>query len=431
MRRAVFICALILPAVAIAFGKGSSELLNDIDHPAIQYTTRKLDDPGARLNFRIQYGETHLKFSGPQGYLRSLLNELHVPIDSQIVVFSKTSFQGERITPDNPRSLYFNDSTVIGWVHGGPVIEVAAEDPKQGMIFYKMAQKPDAQVNLYRDPNCLSCHITSQNLGMPGTIMRSVFPGFDGAPVTPAGNFLTDDRSPFAQRWGGWYVTGSSGSAQHMGNEYSDEAGQLHALVPGQTQNLESLKGLFDTDQYLSPYSDVVALMVFEHEMHMMNLFTQVGWKTRLALYQEETDPSRSHQKEAERVLRETSREIVDYMLFIDEVPLSGKVQGTSGFAEEFSKRGPEDGQGRSLRQLDLEHRLMRYPCSFMIYSDAFDGLPDEAKDAIYGRMWEILSGQERSQRYAKLSLEDRQAVVEILRGTKRRLPDYFQGIVR
>jgi hypothetical protein len=431
MCRAVLIAGLVLAVVAAAFGKLGREPLTDLDHPAIRYTTQKLNDPGSRLNFKLQYGEVHLKFDGPQGYLRSVLHALDVPIDSQLVVFSKTSFQAERISPDNPRSLFFNDSTIVGWVRGGPVIEVAAEDPRQGMIFYKLSQKQDEQVRLYRDPNCLSCHIPESNLGMPGTLMRSVFPAPDGTPVTQPGSYLTDDRSPFTQRWGGWYVTGSTGSAPHMGNAVLHAGTGLQSVLPGQPQTPASLKGLFDTSAYLCPYSDVVALMVFEHEMHMMNLFTQVGWNVRLAAYQNQTNPSWANRRNTSRVLRDTSRELVDYMLFVDEAPLTGRIEGTSGFAEEFSARGPKDSKGRSLRQFDLEHRLMRYPCSFMIYSDAFDGLPDDAKDAIYQRMWRILSGQERGSKYGKLSLADRKAIVEILRETKKHLPDYFQPVMR
>jgi len=214
-----------------------------------------------------------------------------------------------------------------------------------------------------------------------------------------------------------------------------DKAGTREPLLANQSPDLKSLQSKFNTTAYLTPYSDVVALMVFEHEMHMMNLFTRVGWEVRMAQYRDdEADSSQvtsSPSAATNRILRDTSRELVDYMLFVDEAPLTSKIQGTSGFAEKFSSEGPRDSQGRSLRQFDLEHRLMRYPCSYMIYSDAFDALPDEAKDAVYERMWKILSGEEKEKRYARLTLADRQAIVEILRDTKRRLPAYFQGVIR
>jgi hypothetical protein len=428
MCRAFLMTGLILFGVAVAFGDLGGVSPIDLDHPAIQYTDRTLHDPVSQLSLKLQRGEIHLRYEGPQGYLRSVLDALNVPIESQLVVFSKTSFQAERINPGNPRTLFFNDSVAVGWVRGGPVIELAAEDPKQGMIFYILGQKPTGQVRLTRDVNCLACHVSDSSLGVPGTLMRSVFPEPDGTPKLPLGQYLTDDRSPFSQRWGGWYVTGRTGSMPHMGNAVVSEAGGQPKLS-GQSLNLESLKGQFDTDAYLTPYSDVVALMVFEHEMHMMNLFTRVGWEFRLSAYQDQMN--RSGHRNADRLLRDTARQLVDYMLFMDEEPLTSKIESTSGFVEKFSSEGPRDSNGRSLRQFDLERRLMRYPCSYMIYSDAFDGLPDEAKEAIYGRMWKILSGQERAKKYAKLTVGDRKAVVEILRETKKRLPDYFQPVTR
>jgi hypothetical protein len=204
-------------------------------------------------------------------------------------------------------------------------------------------------------------------------------------------------------------------------------------MVTGQALDLESLNGKFDTDAYLSPYSDIVALMVFEHQMRMINLFTRVGWEIRFAEYQEQIDRKqndkalRDHHNATVRLLGETARELVDYLLFVDEAPLADKIQGTSGFTEKFSAREPRDTKGRSLRQLDLERRLMRYPCSYMIYSQAFDTLPSEAKDAIYKRMWQILSGQEKDGKYARFSRADREATVEILGETKKGLPKYFE----
>lgn len=431
MLRAVLMAGLIFAAVAATFGDRRVMSYADLDQPPIQYNSQTFHDPGSQLNRKIQFGEVHLKFDGPQGYLRSVLDALDIPIQSQLVVFSKTSFQADRISPRNPRTLFFNDSTIVGWVHGGPIIEVAAEDPKQGMIFYTLSQDPARKVQLSRDVNCLACHVSHASLGVPGTLMRSVFPEPDGATVSGRGQYFTDDRSPFAQRWGGWYVTGSTGSMHHMGNSVVNKAGRLQSMAPGQTQDLESLKGHFDTGAYLSPYSDVVALMVFEHQMRIMNLFTSLGWDARLSEYRDEINQSpRNDRAAATTLLRDASR-LVDYMLFVDEPPLTSKVQGTSGFAEKFSSEGPADSEGRSLRQFDLQHRLMRYPCSYMIYSDAFDALPDDAKSAVYERMWKILSGQEEQKKYANLTFTDRKAIVEILRATKRRLPDYFQPITR
>ena len=429
MRLPALFAVFMLVTVAVAFGDLQGVFVPDLDHPAIQYTTRPLKDRVSELNRRIRSGGVQLKFDGGQGYLRSVLGALSVPIESQMIVFSKTSVQMLRIDPRNPRSLFFNDSVTVGWVPGGPIVELAAEDPSQGVIFFTLDQKPVERPQLVRQDSCLACHLSYSSLGVPGMLVRSVFPAPDGTPIRKLGDYITDDRSPFEQRWGGWYVTGRSGSIRHMGNAIVTDAAKPEQMISDQTLNLKSLKGKFDTDTYLSPSSDIVALMVFEHQMHMVNLLTRVGWEVRFAQYQERIDKApRSHDL-TEGLRRDTARELADYMLFVDEAPLSEKIQGSSGFAEIFSAQGPRDSKGRSLRQFDLERRLMRYPCSYMIYSEAFDGMPDQAREAVYKQMWQILSGEEQENKYSKLSLIDRQAIVEILHETKKGLPDYFQPV--
>src|SRR5579872_1982403 len=411
MRRTVLIPLL---AVAAAWAELSGSFSAALDHPAIQYDTRPANDPVAGLNGKIQAGSVQLRFEGASGYLRSVLAALQIPVESQLVVFSKTSLQAPIITPRNPRSLFFNDSVAAGWVKGEPFVELAAEDPEQGVIFYTLDQVPGTKPVFKRQDRCLVCHESFSSLGVPGTLLRSSFVAPDGQPLRQLGDFLNDHRSPLEQRWGGWYVTGRSVPSRHLGNTIVTNPA---FAPPANAPSLTSLEGKFDTTAYLSPYSDIAALMVFDHQMHMINLLTRMGWDTRLALYQRD-DISHS--------VRDDAKDLVDYLLFIDEVPLAGKIEGTSGFAEKFASLGTRDRQGRSLRDLDLEHRLMRYPCSYMIYSPAFEALPVEAKGAIYRRMWQILSGQEKGSKYARLSAQDRQSVVEILRDTKKDLPPYF-----
>jgi len=436
MRHAVLLVAILIVTVAAAFGDLEGLFDPGPGHPAIGYATRPAKDPVSKLNRKIQEGKAQLRFDGELGYLRSVLEALDVPIESQLVVFSKTSLEMNRINPHNPRTLFFNDSVAVGWVRGGGIVELAAEDPQQGVIFYTLDQKQADKPIFVRRDDCLNCHESYSSLGVPGMLVRSVFPAPDGTPMREFDDYIIDHRSPFGQRWGGWYVTGNLGSIRHMGNAMVTDPQKPEAMVTDQTLNLESLRGKFDTDAYLSPYSDVVALMVFEHQMHMVNLFTRVGWEIRFAQYQERIDRKKpdkglgDRQNATVRLLDETAHELVDYLLFVDEAPFADKIQGTSGFAEKFSARGPRDTKGRSLRQFDLERRLMRYPCSYMIYSEAFDGLPVEARDAIYKRMWQILSGEEKDSKYALFSRDDREAIVEILRETKKGLPKYFEETI-
>jgi hypothetical protein len=115
-------------------------------------------------------------------------------------------------------------------------------------------------------------------------------------------------------------------------------------------------------------------------------------------------------------------------MLFRNEAPLAGPVTGTSPFAAEFQKGGPRDAKRRSLRELDLKTRLVRYPCSYLIYSKSFDALPDVMKHYLWLRLEQVLNGQDRSPLYATMSLSDRQAVFEILVETK---PEFRQWLRR
>ena len=393
-----------------------------LDHPAIDYLTRPPHDPVALLNAEIQRGERTLAFSDAQGYLPAVLAALDIPVQSQVVVFSKTSIQLNLINAHNPRALYFNDAASVGWMHGTFVLEIAAQDPVLGTVFYELDQQRVEKPTFRQTRACLRCHHSLYTSGVPGRLVRSMPTAADGTVLASAKNLATDHRTPYDQRWGGWFVTGHMSGMSHLGNRVGTPG---LTSVPPPSPALDTLAGVFDTTRYLSPHSDVVALMVLEHQGHVMNLLTRLGWEMRAAAYERQAGsvtPAGRPPFSFEAAVNEA----VDYLLFVDEAPLPERVQGTSGFAEEFARRGPFDRQGRSLRDLDLQRRLMRYPCSFIIYSPMFDALPDEAREAIYRRLWQILSGGDRSPRYARLSTSDRSAIVEILRDTRSGLPDYF-----
>ncbi len=403
------------------------------DHPAIEYSTGLVSNAVSELNRKIQEGTVQLEFEGRSGYLRSVLDALDIPVESQVTVFSQTSFQAPLITPQNPRAVFFTDTVAVGWVRDGEVMEVAAQDRQQGTIFYTLRQTAAETPQFTRNDQCLACHLSWDTLGVPGLQVLSVAP-LSSDPNAYATGFVSDHRSRLEDRWGGWYVTGTHGSVAHMGNVEVTDVDEPESTVEKVPPELESLEGRFDLDGYPSAHSDIVALMVLEHQAHMTNLITRVGWEARRVLHREQMTASSGGRGSAENsgfreLIRDAAAELVDYLLFVDEAPLAWRIQGSSGFAEGFSARGPRDRHGRSLRELDLEQRLLRYPCSYMIYTEAFDALPDLAKDAIYERMWEVLSGQESEDPYTRLSLADRQAIVEILRDTKPDLPAYYQAV--
>lgn len=424
---------LVLTPAAVALAGLSSSYMVPVDHDAIQYTKGTVNDPVSRLQQRIDAGEVQLRYEDEFGYLRSVLKELNVPASSQVLVFSKTSFQAPRIAPRTPRALYFNDTVAVGFVRTGEVLEFATLDPRQGAMFYTLDQEKAAHPHFERRDVCLQCHQSGATMGVPGLMIRSVSPDRNGMPIMSLGGYITDHRSPLKERWGGWYVTGTTGDQAHMGNAVVQNGSEDGLPTSESTRNVTNLSRFLDTGAYLTPHSDVVALMTLEHETQMGNLMTRVGWEARMALY--ENNAINKSLGEPEGQIRESTahrvnaavEELLEYMLFIGEAKLTGPVQGTSGFSEEFQKRRPRDAKGRSLYDFDLKTRMFKYPCSYMIYTEAWDSMPQIVRDRVYQRLWEVLSGKDQSAKFAHLSATDRKSITEILEGTKKNLPEYWK----
>lgn len=416
---------LVIASVTVTVGQRGVPFRGSRDHPAIAYSTGSAHNAITELNQKLHEGRVKLKATGPSGYLRSVLGALDISPTSQLAVFSPTSFQARLINSENPRVIYFNDSVAVGWVRGGDILEVAAQDRRQGVLFYTLDQTEPNTPKFHRNDSCLACHLSWDTLAVPGLQILSTAP-LSSDPLAYASGYVSDHRSPLEHRWGGWYVTGQVGSVAHMGNVEVTNVDEPTPVVGTPVPKLGSLTERFDVTGYLSPYSDVVALMVLEHQTHMTNLITRLGWEARRIEFREAANPSAFDQ-----LMAEAAVELVDYLLFVDEPLLENPVAGSSGFTRQFIGRGPRDRQGRSLRDFDLETRLFRYPCSYMIYTDAFEALPAMAQTAVYKRMWEVLSGREGDEAYKNLTQADRQAVVDILIDTRPGLPDYFQTVVQ
>jgi hypothetical protein len=415
---------------------GNRATAADLDAAPIHYSTAPAENAVTRLQKRIENGEIRLDFDDDHGYLRSLLRLLDVPESSQMLVFSKTSLQRQRIGPKTPRALYFNDDVYVGFCLRGDVMEISAVDPQLGTVFYTLDQRRDGPPHFRRQTeNCLICHGSSQNQGFPGHLARSLYADTAGLPILSAGSHRIDYTSPLRERWGGWYVTGTSGRQVNMGNLIVHDKGRADDadLVAG--TNVTDLHDRFTVGMYPTPHSDIVALMVMENQTEGHNRLTRANLLTRLALYEEAEINKALGRPEGYRSESTTSRitsagePLVKFLLQSGEAPLTEPVQGTSSFAEDFARRGPRDHQGRSLRELDLQHRLFRYPCCYLIYSAAFDALPEPVKEYVLRRLWEVLTGRDTGADFAHLSNTDRRAILEILRETKPKLPDYWKVV--
>ena len=291
-------------------------------------------------------------------------------------------------------------------------------------------EKPQFQ---RRTDNCLVCHSSSRTEGVPGHLVRSLYVDVSGQPLLSAGSRMVDHTTPIEQRWGGWYVTGTHGSQKHLGNLVVRGRDVQEPVDNSAGHNVRELKDRLNVDRYVSPHSDIVALMMLEHQVLVHNRIVKANFDTRQALDYDAMMNRTLGNAEGMRLESTTRRitntgdRLIKALLMVDEARLTAPIIGTSGYAEQFSATALRDLQGRSLRDLDLTTRLFKYPCSYLIYSNAFDGLPVESRDYVWQKLFEILSGQDQSEEFAHLTPDDRQAILEILRSTKSNLPDYYR----
>jgi hypothetical protein len=397
-------------------GQPSAPVASVLDeHPAIQYAARPTRDRVSLLNRAIAEGSVRLPFQEQNGYLRGVLDALGIAPESQLLIFSRTGVQRAATSPQNPRAIFFNDSVVVGYIAGARVLEIAAHDPEQGVVFYTLDQTAADKPALTRRTQCLSCHVSSSTLDVPGLIVRSNFVTANGDTRPQFGSHSVDHRTRLLDRWGGWYVTGNYtrfpyNGVVHMGNVTVSHDPAADPANASNEMFIQWLNSKPETRGYVSSESDITPLMLFDHQTHVVNLLTRLNWESRVG-----------------GNVQPLVEELTDYLLFVGEVPPPAKLSPGAAFARWFASAGPRDRQGRSLRELDVHERLLRYPCSYMIYSDAFDNLPRDVKTAVYRRMWSILSGEDQRPKYAHLSAADRRAITEILRDTKTEITESFR----
>jgi hypothetical protein len=406
----------LLCLVARADFQGSSHMM-PFDEDTIGYGKTASTGAIARLQSALAEGKTNFSYDAKFGYLPSLLKALGVSAESQVLVFSKTSLQRERISPENPRALFFNDDVYVGFIPGAPLIEISEADPKLGGVFFTLDQTQMERAKITRNDQCLECHASSKSMGVPGHLIRSFEVDSSGVIDLQTGTSQVNHRTPFNERWGGWYVTGTHGAQTHRGNLFGAKAFARAEKEPNYRGNIAELSAFLDAGKYPRNQSDIASLMVLEHQTHMHNFITRLRYETTIALAQYgKTD-----------YLKSKVESFLQYLLFTEEAPLTNAVKGSAEFVKSFESQGPKDSKGRSLRELDMITRMFKYPCSYLIYSDAFQSLQPEVKSMIFARLHQILTGADQSEKFKTLTSKDRQAILEILTATIPDLPESWR----
>lgn len=401
---------------------------DEFEMEPVNYSASQPDDAVQELMRQMQAGKATLDRTDAWTLLRDLRQHFQVPEESQVLVFSKTSKQNDRISPQTPRAIYFGDETYLGYTLGG-AIEVAAVDPKLGPVFYVLEPqtKPGRPLRFERDQSCLSCHGGPFTPGVPGVLVRSVFPSASGHPILSQGSTVVDSTTPFSDRWGGWYVTGTHGSTHHRGNVIATERPDNTCDMPVEEgANIVDLSALFDTQPYPRASSDIVALMVLEHQTSVQNALTKAHHSALRALHMQTSlhqELGEPHQPQpvgtALRIISHCAEDVLDALLFKDEAPLpKGGIEGDEAFQTAFGKKARRSTEGRSLKDFQLLNRLFKYRCSYMIHSLTFTRLQPDLKKAVLARLEAVLTGTDPGGRYDYLGESERKQIRSILADT-------------
>lgn len=419
------------------------QLPYDTEYPTIPYASGEANDPVAVLARGLESGDVTLAREGQSAYLAAVLRELGIPASSQMLVFSKTSLLARLVWPETPRAIYFNDRVYVAWTPGSDGLEISAHDPELGPVFYNLEPDAESGPRIRRQTGlCLQCHdsFSLTGGGVPRHILGSGPTDENGQLASHELWRITADTTPIRERWGGWYVTGTHGDQLHMGNVVAGGpdgwrlagrrgpgaggaglgAGDA-AAAARRGGNLTDLGELIDVTPYLGAHSDIVALLVAEHQVTVQNLITLVGYRVRTRLHIDEQaglSPGEMSPRTA-RLVEGLGESLVRALFLVGSPRFESPIEGTSTFVADFMAGGRRDALGRSLRDLDLRTRLFRHPLSYLVHSPEYDALPARARAYVDGRILGILRGEEGGRDFAHLSAGDREAILSILRDTK------------
>ena len=404
---------------------GYAQSPEDYELPPVSYSASQPHDVISKLQAHIESGQ--LKFPGnDKDVVKALLQELKIPIESQLLVFSKTSLQRGRINPEHPRAIYFSDACYVGWVPGG-LMEVTSIDPLIGPVFYSFDPRTaNGAVRFNRDADCMRCHGGTFVPHIPAIFARTVYADNEGEPLLRQGSEVVDYRTPFSERWGGWYVTGKHGAALHRGNVFATEKDGALQVNFKSGANKTNLSDFFATDKYLADRSDIVALLVFEHQLAVQNAITHAGFSCRRMLeYQKNLQIAFKEPitddlafDSVKTVFNSSAREVTDRLLSKAEAKLPAGIAGAPSFAARFQSTAPRSTSGLSLKDLALTDHLFKNRCSYLIYSESFLALPELLKKQIYARLAKALDPNDPDPEYSYIDREERARIRTVLRET-------------
>lgn len=360
--------------------------------PPNDYERTEAANAATLLNAQLADGDASLESDGVTGRLLPLLEALEIPTSSQTLVFSKTSLQRHRVSPSNPRAVYFNGDAYVAWIPGAASLEIAVGDDQLGLAFYTLTQDPAQPPVLVRDDTCLRCHASSRTHEEPGLLLRSVFPDEDGDPITSAGDSDMDYRQPLSERWGGWIVTGQI-HGPHRGNGVAVEEGHGSYQVPSTfAADLSAFAGRFDPNAYPVATSDIGALLALEQQATIQNLAVRASAQARYLLARDR----RMNELLDERGVRAQTRDILDALakdlaaalLLEGEADLVAyRCAPDPSFANDYAALWPRSKSGVQLGALDLRERTFRAPLSPMAHAPALTRLPAPLRERVLRRL--------------------------------------------
>ncbi len=377
MKRGILFLLTLMPMLLAIPTAEAAKRLRDFEKPPHNYWQRAPQDRFTKIKTALETGKLPLDRSSEKAFVVSLLKALEISPATQTLVYSTTSLQLSRISPRNPRALYFNEDIYVGWVPRGQ-IEIASIDPALGGIYYIFnIPRGPVPIRIERSTRCFNCHAEFENGRVPGLLLKSVVPGPGGGSLESFHGDITGHSIPLKDRFGGWHLTGKHSITAHWGNivgTLSPAGLKKYANPPGRQ---------FRWETYPVPTSDVLAHLLHEHQVGFVNRAIKATYDTRAALVA----------GDAKAMLTKHASVLTRYLLFADEAKFpTGGIGGDAQLKKDFALRARSTKTGLSLRDFDLRTRLFKHRCSYMIRSTAFIGLPAPLKQQVFANLHAALN---------------------------------------